>query len=160
MVKKTDEKPKKKVSEKSLKNLIPFSQMDPARHRELSVKGAEASNKLQHRRRTFAELIKAMGAMEATEREKERLLEAFPGFDPDEITKDMMLIASMYNQGIGRGNVKAFTSLRDTAGEKPDTTINGTLTTQKIFVSPEEQTAVEEHIHRVISETTDDMGEK
>lgn len=152
MVKKNDGKPKKKVSEKSLKNLIPFSQMDPARHRELSVKGAEASNKLQHRRRTFAELIKSMGAMEATEREKERLLEAFPGADPDEITKDMMLIASMYNQGIGRGNVQAFTSLRDTAGEKPDTTINGTLTTQKIFVSPEEQKQALEHIAEVVAD--------
>ena len=152
MVKKNDGKPKKKVSEKSLKNLIPFSQMDPARHRELSVKGAEASNKLQHRRRTFAELVKTMGAMEATEREKERLLEAFPGFDPDEITKDMMLIASMYNQSIFRGNVKASSFLRDTAGEKPDTTINGTLTTQKIFVSPEEQQQALEHIAEVIAD--------
>lgn len=152
MVKKNDGKPKKKVSEKSLKNLIPFSQMDPARHRELSVKGAEASNKLQHRRRTFAELIKTMGAMEATEREKERLLEAFPGCDPDEITKDMMLIASMYNQGIGRGNVQASSFLRDTAGEKPDTTINGTLTTQKIFVSPEEQKQALEHIAEVVAD--------
>ena len=152
MVKKNDGKPKKKVSEKSLKNLIPFSQMDPARHRELSVKGAEVSNKLQHRRRTFAELVKAMGAMEATEREKERLLEAFPNVDPDEITKDMMLIASMYNQSIGRGNVKASSFLRDTAGEKPDTTINGTLTTQKIFVSPEEQQRALEHIAEVVAD--------
>lgn len=150
--KKDPTKPKKKISEKSLKNLIPFSQMDPARHRELSVKGAEVSNKLQHRRRTFAELIKIMGPMAATEREKERFLDMFPDADPDEISKDMMLIASMYNQGIGRGNVQAFTSLRDTAGEKPDTTINGTLTTQKVFISPEEQSKALEHIAEVIAD--------
>jgi len=152
MPKKKDPTKKRIVSEKSLKNLVPFSKMDPARHRELSVKGAEVSNKLQHRRRTFAELIKTMGAMEATEREKERLLEAFPDADPDEITKDMMLIASMYNQGIGRGNVQASSFLRDTAGEKPDTTINGTLTTQKVYITPEEQKQALEHIAEVIAD--------
>lgn len=152
MVKKTDGKPKKKIPEKSLANLRPFNTLTPERRREIAKMGAAATNKLINTRKTLREIAIALGNMRANDREKERLLEMFPDADPDTITKNMMLIASMFNQAVGRGNVQAFTAIRDTAGEKPDTTINGTLTTQKIFVSPEEQQQALEHIAEVVAD--------
>lgn len=151
---KEKEKKKRKVSENSLAALEPtkFNHLSPERRKEIARMGAAATNKLIHNRKTFAELIKIMGPMAATEREKDRLLEMFPNADPEQISKDMMVIASMYNQAIGRGNVKAAGYIRDTAGEKPATTIDGTITTQKVFVTPEEQQAALQHIAEVVAD--------
>lgn len=155
-----EKKPKKKMSPNSLAALEPtkFNNLSPERRREIARMGAEATNKKIKKRKSFCEIIEALGTSEATEDEKRKFLQMFPGADPDEITKDMMIIASMYNQGIGRGNVKAASMLRDTVGEKPDTTINGTITAQKIFVSPEEQQAALQHIAKVIADDNTDNG--
>lgn len=151
MTEKSD-RPKKKQHPNSLKNLVTFDKLSPERRKEIAKMGAEATNKKIHRRKTYREIIEALGSQGVTELEKEKFLSMFPGIDADEITKDMLLIASMFNQAIGRGNVKAASMIRDTVGEKPDTTINGTLTTQKVFVSPEEQKQALEHIAEVISD--------
>lgn len=153
MTEKSD-RPKKKQHPNSLKNLEPtkFNNLTPERRREIARMGAEATNKKIHRRKTYREIIEALGSQGVTELEKEKFLTMFPGINADEITKDMLLIASMFNQAIGRGNVKAASMIRDTVGEKPDTTINGTLTTQKVFVSPEEQKQALEHIAEVIAD--------
>ena len=156
MAKKDPNRPKKKVPEKSLANLIPFNEMTPERRREIALKGAEATNKLLKKRKTFREIIEALGTMPATENEKEKFLQMFPNADPEMITKDMMLIASMYHQAIGKGNVRASSMLRDTAGEKPDTNITGNITTEKIFITSEEKKIALEHINKVISDGTGD----
>ena len=150
-----EEKPKKKMHPNSLKNLIPQNERTPERRKEIAKMGAEAPNKKIRKRKTFREIIEALGASDATEAEKQKFLQMFPGVDPDEITKDMMLVASMYNQGIGRGNVKAAAMIRDTAGEKPDTTITGSITTEKIFISPAEKKAALKHIADVVAESTE-----
>lgn len=154
MVKKTEEKKgKKQQHPNSLKNLIPLSQRTPKQRKEIAKKGAEATNKILHRRKTFRELIEAMGVEDATPLEKEKFLSMFPNVDPADITKDMMLVASLYNQAIGRGNVKAAAMIRDTAGEKPDTTINGSITTEKIFITEGEKKEALKHIAEVIAES-------
>lgn len=147
-------KPKRKMSPNSLKNLEPnkFNNLTPERRREIATKGAEATNKLLHNRKTFRELVQRIGSMQATKSEQQKILETFPDADPDEITKNLMLIASMFNQGIYRGNVKAASFLRDTAGEKPATTIDGTLTTQKVFVTEKEEKEALAHIAEVIED--------
>lgn len=159
MAKKTEEKKEKKPQHpNSRANLIPFNEMTPERRREIAQMGAAATNAKIKKRKTFREIIEALGVSDATETEKQKFLQMFPGADPDEITKDMMLIASLYNQGIGRGNVKAAAMIRDTAGEKPSTTINGTLTTEKVFISPEEKQEALEHIKEVVAESETDDG--
>lgn len=137
-----------------------FNNISPERRKEIARMGAAATNEKIKKRKTFREIIEALGVSEATETEKQKFLQMFPDADPNEITKDMMLIASLYNQGIGRGNVKAAAMIRDTAGEKPSTTINGTLTTEKVFITQEEQKKVEEHINSVICESIVDNTEK
>ena len=150
----TQKKEKKKMSPNSLAALEPtkFNNLTPERRREIARKGAEATNKLKARRKTFKEIIEALGTMPATDNEKERFLQMFPKADPEDITKDMMLIASMYHQAIGKGNVRASSMIRDTAGEKPDTNITGTLTTEKIFITAEEKKIALEHIEKVVSD--------
>ena len=150
-----EKKPKKKMNPNSLKNLIPQNERTPERRKEIAKMGAEATNKKIRKRKTFREIIEALGVSDATEDEKRKFMQMFPGADPDEITKDMMLVASMYNQGIGRGNVKAAAMIRDTAGEKPDTTISGSITTEKIFISPAEKKAALKHIADVVAESTE-----
>jgi hypothetical protein len=150
-----EKKPKKKMNPNSLKNLIPQNERTPERRKEIAKMGAEATNKKIRKRKTFREIIEALGVSDATETEKQKFLQMFPGADPDEITKDMMLVASMYNQGIGRGNVKAAAMIRDTAGEKPDTTISGSITTEKIFISAAEKKAALKHIAAVVAESTE-----
>lgn len=152
----TEKKEKKKISEKSLANLIPLSQRDPKRRKEIAKMGAEATNKLKKKRKTFREIIETLGPMGATENEKEMFRQMFPYVDPDEITKDMMLIASMYRQAILKGNVRASSMIRDTAGEKPDTNITGSITTEKIFISAEEKKVALEHIAQVVTDGNGD----
>ena len=161
MAKKTEEKKeKKKQHPNSMKNLeaTKFNNLTPERRREIARMGAAATNAKIKKRKTFREIIEALGVMDATASEKEKFLQMFPGSDPDEITKDMMLIASLYNQGIGRGNVKAAAMIRDTVGEKPETTINGTLTTEKVFITPDEQQEALQHIAEVIAESDTNGG--
>lgn len=152
----TEKKEKKKISEKSLANLIPLSQRDPKRRKEIAKMGAEATNKLLKKRKTFKEIIETLGPMGATENEKEMFRQMFPDVDPDEITKDMMLIASMYRQAIAKGNVRASSMIRDTAGEKPDTNITGSITTEKIFITAEEKKVALEHIAQVVTDGNGD----
>lgn len=156
MAKKTEEKKEKRQQHpNSLKNLeaTKFNNLSPERRREIARMGAEATNKKIHRRKTFRELIEAMGVEDATPLEKEKFLSMFPNVDPADITKDMMLVASLYNQAIGRGNVKAAAMIRDTAGEKPDTTISGSITTEKIFITEGEKKEALKHIAEVIAES-------
>ena len=156
MAEKTEQKKgKKQQHPNSLKNLIPLNQRTPQQRKEIATKGALATNAKIKKRKTFREIIEALGVSDATEQEKQKFLQMFPGADPDEITKDMMLVASMYNQGIGRGNVKAAAMIRDTAGEKPDTTISGSITTEKIFISAAEKKAALKHIADVVAESTE-----
>lgn len=155
---KEPKKEKKKMSQNSLDALEPtkFNHLSPERRREIARMGAEATNKIKARRKTFKEIIEALGTMPATDNEKEKFLQMFPNADPEGITKDMMLIASMYHQAIGKGNVRASSMIRDTAGEKPDTNITGSITTEKIFITAEEKRVALEHIEKVISDGTGD----
>lgn len=154
MAKKTEEKKEKKQQHpNSRANLIPFNKMTPERRREIAQMGAAATNAKIKKRKTFREIIEALGSSDATEDEKRKFLQMFPGTAPDDITKDMMIIASLYNQSIGRGNVKAAAMIRDTVGEKPDTTINGSITTEKIFVTEKEKKEALKHIASVIAES-------
>jgi hypothetical protein len=129
----------------------------PEERREIARMGNLAQQNVRKRRKTFREIIEALGTMDATDAEKEKFLQMFPGADRNEITKDMMLIASMYNQAVGRGNVKAAGMIRDTAGEKPDTNITGSITTEKIFITQEEKKATIEHIQKVIADGNGDQ---
>lgn len=140
------------VHENSLKNLKPFQDRDKRELSEISRKGQEAGIEVKRKKKTLRELIEILGSQPATENELSMFQKQFPGIDVSEITKDMMLLASAYNQAIGRGNTKAMSFLRDTKGEKPETVISGSVTTEKIFITPEQQQQTLDHIAEVIAD--------
>jgi len=141
-----------RVTEKQRSNLVPLASRTPAERKEICQKGAMATNAIKNEKKTLRALIEEMGNMEATETEKAVFKNLFPGVPPEKITKDMMLIASAFNQAVNRGNIKAMSFLRDTKGEKPETTITGNIVSQKVFITPEQQKAVEEHIVEVLAD--------
>ena len=141
-----------RVTEKQRKNLVPLASRSPAERKEICQKGAAGATASKNRKKTLRELIEQMGSMKATETEKAMFKNLFPGVAPEEITKDMMLVASAYNQAVGRGNIKAMSFIRDTKGEKPETTINGNVVAERVFITPDQQKAVEEHIMEVLED--------
>ena len=140
---------------KSNANLITFDKLTPEERKRIAQLGNIAQQKFKKKRKALREIIETLGMSPATDLEKQKFLTMFPDIPPEEITKDMMVVASMYNQIIGRGNVKAASFIRDTVGEKPDTNITGSITTEKIFVSKEEEKLVMEHIAEVIQDGSD-----
>lgn len=141
-----------RVTEKQRANLIPLTKRSEREAREIRSKGALAATEVKNDKKTLRKLIEEMGNMPATETEKAMFKNLFPGISADKITKDMMLIASAYNQAVGRGNIKAMSFIRDTKGEKPETTINGNVVAERVFITPDQQKAVEEHIMEVLED--------
>lgn len=140
---------------KSNANLRTFDKLPLEERKRIAQLGNLAQQQFKKKRKALREIIEALGMSPATDLEKQKFQTMFPDVPAEEITKDMMMIASMYNQGIGRGNVKAASFIRDTVGEKPDTNITGSITTEKIYVSAEEKKLVMEHIAEVIQDGSD-----
>ena len=141
-----------RVTEKQKANLIPLTKRSQSEARAIRSKGALSATEAKNRKKTLRELIEQLGNMKATDTEKAMFKNIFPGVDPEEVTKDMMLVASAYNQAVGRGNIKAMSFIRDTKGEKPETTITGNIVSEKVFITPEQQKAVESHIAEVLED--------
>ena len=138
--------------ENSLKNLKPFQDRDKRELSEISRKGQAAGMEAKRKKKSMRELIEILGSQRATDNELSMFQKQFPDINVEEVTKDMMLLASAYNQAIGRGNTKAMSFLRDTKGEKPETVISGSVTTEKIFITPDQHSQTLEHIAEVIAD--------
>lgn len=141
-----------RVTEKQKANLIPLTKRSQSEAKAIRSMGALAATESKNEKKTLRKIIEEMGNMPATETEKAMFKNLFPNISPEKITKDMMLIASAYNQAVGRGNIKAMSFIRDTKGEKPETTINGNVVAERVFITPDQQKAVEEHIMEVLED--------
>lgn len=141
-----------RVTEKQKANLIPVTKRSEREAKAIRSKGALAATAVKNRKKTLRELIEVLGSSEATETEKAMFKNLFPKIDPEDVTKDMMVVASAYQQAVIRGNIKAMSFIRDTKGEKPETTINGNIVSEKVFITPDQQKAVEEHIVEVLED--------
>lgn len=89
---------------KGVSNLIPLSERTPEEVKEITTKGAIASNKAQARRKTFKEIFE--------------LLLQEKAIDGSNLTNDELLALQMIAEA-HKGNTKAFEIVRDTVGEKP-----------------------------------------
>jgi|WetSurMetagenome_2_1015567.scaffolds.fasta_scaffold125749_2 hypothetical protein len=104
----------------SKKNLIPFDKMTASKHRELSKKGAEASNKKQKENKQFRELAQLMLSMKISDKKlKNKIKEMFPELLDDELTAKAAMIYKQFEKAVKFADSQAFQILRDTAGEKP-----------------------------------------
>lgn len=100
--------------EDGYKNLIPFSQRTEEAQRQIRSMGGKASSEKQRRRKTQAEIIRQIMALELTAEEGADRLIAL-GLDPTWATDANVAVM----QKARKGDVESLRYLRDTIGEKP-----------------------------------------
>ena len=106
--------------------------------REVQKMGAEALNAKNAQRRKLSETIDIFMKKKASIEEIEQL-----GLE-EGATKQDALIAAMFTRAIEQKDVAAFTSLRDTAGEKPTEKIAAEVET----ITPEDRKQIERILNR------------
>lgn len=116
-----------KVSEKSIKNLIPMNQRTPSERREIAKKGAEATNALKKEKIKRAEANEYIWEALGEKTIKEVL-------ETGTLAQKIDLIKAILPK------------------DAQNQIISGSLDIQKIFISPEEKKETDEHIENFINE--------
>lgn len=115
-------------------NLIPFtSEQSREEAKKNGRKGGIASGEARRKRKAFKEQIDYFLSLpfpDMTDNNGNKIKDAFKNFgiEEEEIDNQMAMILSMWKNVIKKGDVSAFTALRDTVGEKPSDKIEGSLT--------------------------------
>ena len=115
-------------------NLIPFtSEQSREEAKKNGRKGGIASGEARRKRKAFKEQIDYFLSLpfpDMTDSNGNKIKDAFKNFgiEEEEIDNQMAMILSMWKNVIKRGDVSAFTALRDTVGEKPTDKIEGNVT--------------------------------
>lgn len=115
-------------------NLIPFtSEQSREEAKKNGRKGGIASGEARRKRKAFKEQIDYFLSLpfpNMTDNNGNKIKDAFKNFgiEEEEIDNQMAMILSMWKNVIKKGDVSAFTALRDTVGEKPSDKIEGSLT--------------------------------
>lgn len=97
--------------------LIPNSERTPEELRAMTRKGGKRSGVVRRAKKRFREAVELLLRMDCTDAEIRGQLEAM-GIADREMTNQMALVLSMFRKAM-TGDVQAFNTLRDTAGEKP-----------------------------------------
>lgn len=100
-------------------NLRPFTS-DQSREeaKKNGQKGGIASGESKRRAKHMKELAEKIGGLVPSQKIKDKIKEIFPGLEDDEIVNDTFLLSKVFEQA-AKGNIKAFETFRDTAGQKP-----------------------------------------
>ena len=101
------------------KNLIPNSQRTPEELRAMTIKAGKASGVARRKKKTFAEIAKAMMDCKPNQEQLKVLKGIFPQINPDDITNRTLMIKKQIDKAVKDGDTKSFEVLRDTVGEKP-----------------------------------------
>ena len=115
-------------------NLIPFtSEQSREEAKKNGRKGGIASGEARRKRKAFKEQIDYFLSLpfpDMTDSNGNKIKDAFKNFgiEEEEIDNQMAMVLSMWKNVIKRGDVSAFTALRDTVGEKPSDKIEGNVT--------------------------------
>ena len=107
---------------KGEENLIPMSERSKEEVRELGRKGGIASGETRKKKKLFKEQIELLLSLPLKDKKTIKQLESL-GVDADNIDNQMAMVISMWMKAL-KGDVNAFNTLRDTAGEKPQENIN------------------------------------
>lgn len=98
-------------------NLIPFNERTEEEQRKIASMGGKASGEARKQKKLFKEQINLLLSLPLKDPKAKKQLEAL-GIDTDNIDNQMAMVISMWQKAI-KGDVQAFNTLRDTAGEKP-----------------------------------------
>lgn len=94
-----------------------FQNLSEERMKEVAAMGGRASGKTKKRKRTIRECLKMLGQMKCTPKEMEIIKKAFPDIADEELTKNCLVSAAMY-QKAAQGDTQAFGKITETTGEK------------------------------------------
>lgn len=79
--------------------------------------GGQKSGEAKRKKKSIRECLKMLGQMNCTDKEIEHIKKYFPELDNDEMTKNLLISAAMY-QKAAQGDTKAFEKITETTGEK------------------------------------------
>jgi hypothetical protein len=130
-------------------NLIPNSERTPEELRSMTKKGGINSGIARRKKKTFAELAKAMMDCKPTETQLKMIKEVFPDLEIEEVTNRALMIQKQMDKAVTDGDTKAFEVLRDTIGEKPSDKLemtgrDGEPLNMKYELAPATKKAIEE----------------
>jgi len=94
-----------------------FQNLSEERMKEVAAMGGRASGETKKRKRTIRECLKMLGQMKCTPKEMEIIKKAFPDIADEELTKNCLVSAAMY-QKAAQGDTQAFGKITETTGEK------------------------------------------
>ena len=115
----TEENDKTKTrKEKGYANLIPMNKMTEAEQREIARMGGKASAESRKRRKTAKDIAQAILSTKLNASQIDEILDGAKNLIGDDTSAYAVMIAKMIQEA-NRGNVQAFTAVRDTAGDKP-----------------------------------------
>ena len=94
-----------------------FQNMSEEAHKAAAANGGRKSGESRRRKKSIRECLKMLGQMQCTPREMETIKKAFPELADDEMTKNCLVSAAMY-QKAAAGDTQAFGKITETTGEK------------------------------------------
>lgn len=107
-----------KPENKGYGNLIPSSMRTPEERRKIAVKAGKASGESRRKRRTAKEIARTILQTDLSASQIDEVLDGAKDLIGEDASAYAVMIAKMVQEGL-RGNVQAFTAVRDTAGDKP-----------------------------------------
>lgn len=144
---------------KGHENLIPLNKRSKAAQRKIQSMGGKACREKNRKKKTLKELtLLLLENPVVSEDAKAQIKLLFPNVDTEDLTNGMAMTANILLSAITskdlKEKVKAAEYLRDTAGQKPETTVNGSVSVEKVFITEKEQKETVKHIEKVLAETT------
>lgn len=141
---------------KGHENLIPLNKRSKEAQRKIQSMGGKACREKNIKKKTLKELtLLLLENPVVSEEAKAQIKLLFPNVDTEDLTNGMAIMANILLSAITskdlKEKVKAAEYLRDTAGQKPETSITGAVTVEKVFVSEKEQDETLKHIKEVIT---------
>lgn len=137
---------------KGHENLIPLNKRSKEAQRKIQSMGGKACREKNRKKKTLKELtLLLLENPVVSEDAKAQIKLLFPNVDTEDLTNGMAMTANILLSAITskdlKEKVKAAEYLRDTAGQKPETSV----TVEKVFVSEKEQEETLKHIKEVIT---------
>lgn len=141
------------------KNLIPLNKRTKEAQKKIQSMGGQASKEAARRKKSLKELTQMLLENPVfSDEAKKNIKMLFPDVDVEDMTNGMAMTANILLSAITstdlKDKVKAAEYLRDTAGQKPETTVNGSVSVEKVFITEKEQKETVKHIEKVLADTT------
>lgn len=144
---------------KGHENLIPLNKRSKEAQRKIQSMGGKACREKNIKKKTLKELtLLLLENPVVSEDAKAQIKLLFPNVDTEDLTNGMAMTANILLSAITskdlKEKVKAAEYLRDTAGQKPETSVTGSVSVEKVFITEKEQKETVKHIEKVLADTT------